>query len=239
MNYNSEQHKSSYILFHKKRFQVLLKIIESLILSPEAKILDIGRSPFTNMLYAKYKNVSPLGLDQNLTLLDKADWLSNDLVKHIVYDLNKAADANLWIQSERFALIIFAEVIEHLSIHPEFALKFLSSLLLSNGYLIIQTPNALSFKKRIKMILGRHPYAEYPIDGEIGSHHFREFTKEELCRYSKNAGFDILEHKFINYFPSNNYFVTIINWICGVIPCFRSGQTMILKNAIQPYETRN
>ncbi|MDP9149663.1 MAG: hypothetical protein M3O36_06955 [Myxococcota bacterium] len=45
---------------------------------------------------------------------------------------------------------MFAEVLEHLHTAPELVLAFLRRLLLPQGLLILQTPNAASLSKRIK-----------------------------------------------------------------------------------------
>jgi len=229
MNYNLEEHRSSYLSYHKNRFDFLLQKIDSLYLNQDFRILDIGRGPFTKILSEKYTNVSSLGLDLNSTLLDKTNPVGIDVVPHIIFDLNNSVNSILWIRCDKFHLIIFAEVIEHLIIHPECVLRFLDSILEPNGYIIIQTPNAVSISKRIKMILGKQPFNEYNIDGEIGSYHYREYTKSELCKYSKNVGLKIIEHKFLTYFSSSTLLKTIIIRMLNIIPSFRSGQTIILK----------
>lgn len=226
---NTEEQCHTYLTYHKKRFQYLLNKIDSLNLPTDAKVLDIGRSPFTKILREKYKNVTTLGLDLDITLLDKADPVSTDIVPHIVFDLNDTKEIKELNIPDEFTLIIFAEVIEHLAIHPEHVLQFFNSILARGGFIIIQTPNAVSITKRIKAVLGIHPFVEYDLDGEVGAHHFREFTKSELLKCARNAGYKVTEHKYLNYFPSPNILLRLIYVVFGIIPGLRNAQTLIIK----------
>jgi 2-polyprenyl-3-methyl-5-hydroxy-6-metoxy-1,4-benzoquinol methylase len=232
MNYNSEEYKSIYTTYHKKRFKYLLDKIDLLCLSPDSRILDIGRGPFTKILSRKYSNVSTMGLDLSLTSLDKADSINTDIVPHIVFDLNNTKSIQVLNNYGKFKLIIFAEVIEHLMVHPENVFHFLDSILEVGGYIILQTPNAVSITKRIKPILGIHPFMEYNLDGEVDSHHFREYTKSELFKYVKKVGFEIVEHEYLNYFPSSTLTLRAIYFVSGIVPSFRNAQSMILKKTI-------
>jgi hypothetical protein len=54
--------------------------------------------------------------------------------------------------------IVFAEVIEHLFTAPELVLAYLHELLVPRGQLLLQTPNAASLRKRLKLALGRNPF---------------------------------------------------------------------------------
>ena len=57
-----------------------------------------------------------------------------------------------------YDVIVFAEVIEHLYTAPELVLPYLRELLVLGGVLLLQTPNAVSLRKRAKLLLGVNPF---------------------------------------------------------------------------------
>lgn len=194
--------------------------------SHDSKILDVGRSPLTALLYKKgYKNLTTLGFPISRTHLDKIVEIPRR-VPHIIFDLNNCKQPKEWVKLPKFDLIIFAEVLEHLYVHPEYVFKFLKSGLKSGGYLIIQTPNAVAIGKRIKMILGLHPYEEIRKGDDPG--HFREYTKKEIIKYGKNVGLELVMHEYKNYFGVKG-FTNLLYILTSFYPPFRQGQTFIFK----------
>jgi len=144
---------------------------------------------------------------------------------HFEIDLNECANVNLDKIDARYDLIIFSETIEHLHTSPKIVLSFLKGLLSnkSNSGILLQTPNAASIEKRIKMLFGKNPY-ELIREDEKNPGHFREYTMKELEAYTQAIGCEILYKQFCVYWSFNNYFEKIIN----IIPSFRRGLTIIL-----------
>ena len=92
----------------------------------------------------------------------------------------------------RYDLVVFAEVIEHLHTSPVHTLGFVRGLLADAGVLILQTPNAASLPKRLKLLAGRNPYELIRPDGGNPGH-FREYTLAELEAYARQARFQVVE----------------------------------------------
>jgi trans-aconitate methyltransferase len=228
-NYSPEKHKNEYLFLHTKRFKFLLELIGKYSNGKQLAILDIGRSPFTKLLLERYSNLTTMGLDINETLLDKADPVDFQIVPHIIFNLNDCSQKKLWYQGCVFDIIVFSEVLEHLSVDTNSVFQFLNSCLVDGGILICQTPNAVSFSKRIKMVFGKNPFQKFEKEKEAGQHHFREFTKNELTIYGKENGFEIVEHYYKNYFSYSTFMQTIINNLASIIPFFRNGQTIVYK----------
>jgi hypothetical protein len=65
--------------------------------------------------------------------------------------------------------------------------------------MIIQTPNAVVFHKRILMLTGRNPFSLIS-ENTLNPAHFREYTRTELAGYCRNSGFFIERSTFENYF---------------------------------------
>jgi hypothetical protein len=83
-----------------------------------------------------------------------------------------------------------AEVLEHLYTAPQLVLGFVKSLLRPNGFLILQTPNAASLPKRLKLFFGRHPYEKIRTDPRNPGH-YREYTISELRALAEEFGFRV------------------------------------------------
>ena len=113
-------------------------------------MLDIGRSKLSSLLSKYYYRVTTLGFPFDL----EAEKTSSDDDRppsgHIMYDLNWTQELRPIETSQRFSLIVFAEVIEHLYTASELTLFVLSELLEPGGRMI-QTPNACALHKRLKL----------------------------------------------------------------------------------------
>ena len=149
--------------------------------------------------------------------------------KHFQFDLNDAQYQEKWPKIEKHHLIIMAEVIEHLYISPVLVFKCISTLLKNGGYLFLQTPNACSLGKRIKMLIGKNPYEMIRNSG-TNPGHFREYTIRELVLIGKETGFTPVEHNICNYFVREKNINKVYNTLISIFPSrFRAGITMCFK----------
>jgi SAM-dependent methyltransferase len=88
----------------------------------------------------------------------------------------------------RFDLVLLFEVIEHVDRPPAWILKDLRKALVPGGRLALSTPNLTRLLNRLRLLAGRPLFADYDWS-EMEMAHFREYTREELERYAKAAGF--------------------------------------------------
>jgi hypothetical protein len=185
------QPENGYLHYHAPRYHRLLEILQEHF-RQGMSILDIGRSPFANICHSALS-----------TQIDLLGFEEDGLTAHGNYfhfDLNDCRDRAL-CRSDLpcYEIIVFSEVIEHLSTSPASVLPFLKSLLKPGGVLALQTPNAVVLHKRMQLLLGINPYSLISID-PLNPAHFREYTIAELEHYSKEAGFTILSSTTDNYF---------------------------------------
>jgi 2-polyprenyl-3-methyl-5-hydroxy-6-metoxy-1,4-benzoquinol methylase len=193
---------AEYFIQHQRRFNTTFAICRQLVPSKNASVLDIGRSPFTEMLLSHYLNVSTLGLDP---IDDDGGHRENGNVSvknHTTFNINDAKDPNQWpALAEKFDLITFCETLEHLHTAPEYAITFLSNLLTPTGKLLITTPNAATLKNRIALLLGRNPFEKIRLyDKNPG--HFREYTVNELRSIGQNLNLEVTQCRAINFYHS-------------------------------------
>lgn len=215
--------------FHGRRADFLMRCIASLGLGADATVLDIGRSPLTNLVLSRFPLLTTLGLPLDDTLLDKADHLDSTRVPHIVFDLNAAHVPTEWVVPAQFDLILFNEVVEHLRIAPTWVFRYLHALMRPRAFLVVQTPNAVSLGHRVRMLVGKNPYVEFALDAETGSHHFREYTKRELLGHAERAGLTLFDHRFVNYFPARSAVLRAVSTLTTAVPSFRNGQTFVFQ----------
>jgi SAM-dependent methyltransferase len=225
-NYQLNEEQTAYLNTHAKRFELVLKHINQ---SNDQQVLDIGPSFLSILLKEKYQN--------NLTLLGFADLESTgghlpdiEILKQnnlIVQDLNFwKVDKNIHL---KYDLIICAEVMEHLYSSPVILLQNFYNSLKSNGVLMIQTPNAVALKNRIKLLFGKNPY-DIPRENVKNPGHFREYTVKELADITQKAGFEVQEVITDEYFENASIKSKIYRSLKTIIPAsLKSGITIILK----------
>lgn len=217
----------AYLRYHSLRYQYLLEEINKIISfkkRDKIRILDLGPAYQTELLRRNLPHtpIDSLGFYDRRFPLRKID-------KHLEYDLNNAQDQKKWLKPNSYNLVIMAELIEHLYTSPKLVLSFIYSLMSKKGVLVIQTPNAVSLDRRIKIFLGKHPY-DMIRENNLNPGHFREYTINELLDVARNTRFKIKSVTLDNYFVHKRLFGIFYNLACMVLPKnFRHGITLILE----------
>lgn len=184
-----------YFAYHAPRYAYLLDLLGRLGARPGSTLLDIGPSRLTVLIREQ------LGITaDSLGFGEDGDSVGGG--RHFSFDLNQAQSPEGWRRDlPRYDFIVMAEVLEHLYTAPELVLAFVKSLLTDNGVLILQTPNAASLSKRIKLLLGRNPYERIRVDSKNPGH-FREYTRKELSALAADLGFRVEEQATSFYFDA-------------------------------------
>jgi 2-polyprenyl-3-methyl-5-hydroxy-6-metoxy-1,4-benzoquinol methylase len=89
--------------------------------------------------------------------------------------------------SERFDVIVFGDVLEHLP-SPAEALDLALRCLKSGGLILASTPNVAHWTVRLGLLFGRFNYAE---SGIMDATHLRWFTEATLSRLFAQQGFQV------------------------------------------------
>ena len=221
-----------YEVFHKRRFEYILQILDSLN-AENLNVLEVGVSNFSIEVYKKCRNLTTMDLCGRSHVVDEV--LQN--APHILFDLQDLQRMQEYASPQKYDIIIFAEVIEHLVIAPEHVMKFLHSLLSDDGKIILQTPNLTHIFNRLNMLRGVSPFDRMRPETDVGaSHgHVREYTKKELIEICTAVNLKVLHHDYKNYFDSASSFrppvyqiIKFLMTITGIVPSFRGGQTLLL-----------
>jgi len=158
------------------------------------QILDIGMSFQTALLQREFPGatVNTLGYEDNRF---KEGVRGN----HYSFDLNKSSEAAARPAVPPQDLIIMAEVIEHLVAPPLAVMESMAGWLRPGGELLLQTPNAVSLAKRLRMLRGYNPFMMAKDSGDMSTH-FREYTVAELEELGNAAGLAVTGVTVLNYF---------------------------------------
>lgn len=229
-----------YVQFHQRRYDHLLRAIDRLGAESGAPCLDVGPSPFTQVLRQKTgMRVDSLGLQPD------QKGREGD---HFELDLNHCQQVRKCRRDlGPYKIIVLAEVLEHLYTSPYLVLAYLRSLLVPGGYLIVQTPNAAALEKRLILLFGKNPYPliELSRDG-----HYRELTLGELKDYASQLDMTVVSAGTHRYFdprfrkrayrgelkhaPPNprSYLMAFAAAMASLVPGFRPGLTCILRKRL-------
>lgn len=225
--------EKAYISYNASRIPRVLNAIGTLL--PRipnhgrtgAKILDVGPHFLTELIHVNFPDlvVNTLGFGDP-RLYDTAI-----VHKHMPFDLNDAQFKEKWVPFDKHDMIVISEVIEHLYTSPVRVLSFLRTLLLPGGFILITVPNALAISKRLRMLIGRHPY-EMIRESRENPGHFREYTQHELIDAGAKAGFEFVSSWLENYSPSKNMVFNALTSIVSIFPGLRQGLIVILRNPL-------
>ena len=182
-----------YYIIHQARYAFILNKIRDLNLPEGARILDVGCFP---------QHLFKMLQDLRFEVYGVSSKHEAAYEKKIV-SLNIETD-KLPFKDNFFDLIIFTEIIEHLTLNPNNYMQKLKKILKKNGKLLITTPNAVNLKNRAKMFLGKNisfslqQLYDTTSPKEIYFRHNREFTLEELEEVCVKSGFKISDSSHFN-----------------------------------------
>ena len=211
----------TYIPGHVNRYIFNLRMLKDIIKKIDTKhleILDIGPHLQTEIIYLSFDNITINTLGYENLMLYKKEHVN----EHLEFDLNDAQEKKNWPEFKKHDIVIMAEVIEHLHTSPELILGCVRNFIKEDGYLIVQTPNAVSFDKRIKLMMGKNPY--HLISKSVKTpNHFREYTSDELTEIGKAAGLRVEKIYYLNYEKDGELLKNFLKKIGGFRENFRQG----------------
>jgi SAM-dependent methyltransferase len=181
------------------------------------KCLELGANPyFTTMLLKKFTQLE----------LYLANYFGDSVEKDVIQLVNyrdiksgqalteefkfKHFNTEMEIfpyEANSFDVVIFAEIIEHLTNDPCKVLREIKRVLKPNGTLILTTPNVARLENVAKMLAGVNIYDPYSGYGAYGRHN-REYNSHELVALLTFEGFLVNDHFTADVHPDStlNYY---------------------------------
>lgn len=149
--------------------------------------------------------------------------------------LDLSEKINMPENSGKYDLIIFCEVIEHVTRSPVDILRELRDWLKPGGILLVSTVNLVRLSNRLRMLAGREIFARYEPGAFVMGHH-REYTIEEMGVYLGTAGYTEVRPYFYAQ-PDLRYPFLLqqgYNFIVKFFPTFSNLIFALAKNPANP-----
>ncbi|HQV73081.1 MAG TPA: methyltransferase domain-containing protein [Dokdonella sp.] len=206
----------AYLAHHFGRFaSTLVEFCTSWDLQRGNRVLDIGAHWLHQSILWKQAGFDITAVDLPITFeMANVQSIARAMDIKLIPCANlEAADAFDAIADSSADVILFTEIIEHLTFNPIRFWKQVHRILAPNGRLVVTTPNYYAWNGRawdfgrflrgfgggisVDAILGTHTYG----------HHWREFSKHEVIRYFclLSPDFNTVKAKTVrNYYPEPN-----------------------------------
>lgn len=200
------------------------RFIHTLGLIPEnfpGKVLEIGSNPyFTTLLIRKFRPLlqcslvnyfgGPVTTAKQHVLFPGFDGNPEEL-DFVYTNVNIELD-RLPFDDNEFDIVLFCEVLEHMTADPLHGMLEIKRVLKQGGRLVLTTPNVARLENVAAFIEGRNIYDPYSGYGPYGRHN-REYTRHELVLLLKHCGFEVEKcytanvHDDIMPDPVRNHFI--------------------------------
>lgn len=176
------EYPADHLQFHKRRFAELLGAASYFTEGRRRpRILDVGNT----QNIAWYKALIP---NVDLVAADRPDGPQYADADHrIGIDLN-TGDLGPLMTHAPYDLVVFTEVLEHLSVNPIVLLRQLIATLADDGVLYLTTPNIFRAENLGRIARRENPLQVYPVDNSDRHHHTREYAMSELLSFITEAG---------------------------------------------------
>lgn len=183
------------------KYGSLSSIIEEI--NKEEKVLDVGCSDGYLAKFLPRNDV--YGVDYNPIALKRAQqWCKATKLSN----LNDISDDTPLLFNEKFDVIVFADILEHL-LFPDKVLQYFKKMLKSEGKVIISLPNVALWRVRLQLLFGKFDYTEY---GVLDNTHLHLYTFKSAKKMVESSGL-----KVTKIFGAAN----LLGWIVRYAPLFK------------------
>jgi 2-polyprenyl-3-methyl-5-hydroxy-6-metoxy-1,4-benzoquinol methylase len=222
----------SYFTDHYVRFQMTLEeFLSTWKRVPGQKVLDVGAHWLHQAIMWREQGFDVTAFDLPLTF--KVESVKNIAADFDIFllgcvNMEKPIELNQ-VPSDSFDIILFSEIIEHITFNPVLFWKEIHRVLKKGGRIVITTPNYYSAKSRawhfwryltgrgggisVADVLGIHTYA----------HHWREYSKAEVIEYFRllSPDFTTRKARYITYSRSKVLWKRLIQNAVNCVPFLR------------------
>lgn len=163
-------------------------------------ILEIGCGPGSITKILKEKNQCDIvGIEIDEEAINIAKYFCSEIIKA---DLNNKEWPILLGESRRFDVVVAADVLEHLY-NPWQTLKIMSTLINSNGYILISLPHTAHAAISACLFKGTIDYKNW---GLLDKTHIRFFGLKNIEDLIREADLKIVDYKYIRKTPEETEF---------------------------------
>lgn len=187
----------TYFEFHRGRYKRLLCSIKNLSIPKNTKILDIGSHYLHTSILLKKMGYDVYGMDVSpFWELDFVRKRSAQFDIHKIIENQLETVNSLDNLQDSFGLIIFAEILEHITFNPISFWEKIRRVIQVNGVIYISTPNSLTLiniaraLKKILLLEGLGLGVSDIFSKVTYGHHWKEYSAKEVKIYFNSLSDD-------------------------------------------------
>ncbi len=186
-------------------------------------ILDVGCG--FGLLSKKLKKTYPKLDLYGIEHAKEASQSSQEILKLLQCNIEDIASIKRKLKTQKFDVIIFSDVLEHLY-DPVEIIKSYKSFLKQDGTIVVTVPNIANIFSRIALLFGYFNYSE---TGVMDKTHIRFFNRKNLKQLAKESDLKIVSQK---------YDCIIVRWFVPFIKIFiaiNKGSSNILDSKLYQF----
>lgn len=220
---------AQYFEHQRARYAYTLARIEKIQPAP-CTVLDIGSHYLHQPILLRQMGYEVWGMD--IELFTGAQFVKERSrmfdIPNIAVNVFENGDF-LVGQENRFDLILFTEILEHITFNPVRFWHRVFDLLSPNGVVYLSTPNSLRPAAQAKALWNVLTFGGIGLDVEqilqtvTYGHHWKEYSASEVRQYFRLLSSDFrVETTWYSSDLATEGFKTMIKRFLATIPCFRS-----------------
>jgi hypothetical protein len=220
-DYSSQKYIDEYLMPHMRRFHITVRMLET-IAAPTMRVIDVGSYgslvPALKGILGLMQIVITTPRQENKSASEDtclADARKGDQFHFRVdrFDL----EGPFPYSDESFDIVIFTEVLEHLSVDPMHTLSEINRITKTGGWILLSTPSCTSAKSIVRILRGSNPNC-YPVYTKQPSRdrHNREYTPSEMRQLLAACGYEITTFEAIDVYNDRSpawWLIKAVLWL--------------------------
>jgi len=208
--YNSQEYVNDYLNVHMNRFIETVSLLQTIIQS-EMRIVDVGSYGSLVPALIDIFNVSNITLTEPLhenKPSSEDSFLKNarNGERYSFHVDRFDIEGAFPFSDASFDIVIFTEVLEHLSRDPSHTMSEINRITKLGGCIVLSTPNCASMRSVLRILRGGNPNI-YPIYQRKPStdRHNHEYVPWEILELLKLSGYTLSTFKTIDVYKDPQF----------------------------------
>lgn len=205
---------------------------------PPCRVLDIGSHYLHQSVLLSELGYEVTGID--IALFSKASFVTERASKFGIRNMEvNGLEAGDFLQEQegKFDLIVFTEILEHITFNPIRLWSRVYELLAPAGFVYLSTPNALrpaAWARQMRDLLAFRGIGT-SLDDIMGNvtygHHWKEYSSRELHRYFAmlSSDFSVTTDWYSSDLGRDPSLTSRVKALLAFVPCFRSDIEAVIR----------